>query len=93
MPPVGGGPRPPAAAAGEFVKEDGERVVDEHRAPGRARHDPRIHARARRLVAEGLGTGLLVATVVGSGIMAERLAGGNEARRTSRQHYPRRVRS
>ena len=27
----------------------------------------------RRLVAEGLGTGLLVATVVGSGIMAERL--------------------
>lgn len=28
---------------------------------------------ARRLVAEGLGTGLLVATVVGSGIMAERL--------------------
>lgn len=34
---------------------------------------------ARRLVAEGLGTGLLVATVVGSGIMAERLSGGNDA--------------
>ena len=34
---------------------------------------------ARRLAAEGLGTALLVATVVGSGIMAERLAGGNEA--------------
>lgn len=33
----------------------------------------------RRLVAEALGTGLLVATVVGSGIMAERLAGGNTA--------------
>lgn len=33
----------------------------------------------RRLFAEGLGTALLVATVVGSGIMAERLAGGNEA--------------
>lgn len=33
----------------------------------------------RRLVAEALGTGLLVATVVGSGIMAERLAGGNQA--------------
>lgn len=31
----------------------------------------------RRLVAEGLGTLLLVATVVGSGIMAEQLAGGN----------------
>jgi glycerol uptake facilitator-like aquaporin len=34
---------------------------------------------ARRLAAEGLGTALLVATVVGSGIMAERLAGGNQA--------------
>ncbi len=34
---------------------------------------------ARRLVAEGLGTGLLLAVVVGSGIMAERLAGGNVA--------------
>jgi glycerol uptake facilitator-like aquaporin len=33
----------------------------------------------RRLIAEGLGTALLVATVVGSGIMAERLAGGNQA--------------
>jgi glycerol uptake facilitator-like aquaporin len=33
----------------------------------------------RRTVAEFLGTGLLVATVVGSGIMAERLAGGNLA--------------
>ena len=32
---------------------------------------------SRRLVAEALGTGLLVATVVGSGIMAEKLAGGN----------------
>jgi glycerol uptake facilitator-like aquaporin len=33
----------------------------------------------RRAVAECLGTWLLVATVVGSGIMAERLAGGNVA--------------
>jgi len=33
----------------------------------------------RRLLAEGLGTALLVATVVGSGIMAERLAAGNQA--------------
>jgi glycerol uptake facilitator-like aquaporin len=33
----------------------------------------------RRLAAEFLGTLLLVATVVGSGIMAERLAGGNAA--------------
>jgi glycerol uptake facilitator-like aquaporin len=34
---------------------------------------------ARRLLSEGLGTAILVATVVGSGIMAERLAGGNQA--------------
>jgi glycerol uptake facilitator-like aquaporin len=33
----------------------------------------------QRLAAEALGTGLLVATVVGSGIMAESLAGGNVA--------------
>jgi glycerol uptake facilitator-like aquaporin len=34
---------------------------------------------ARKLTAEGLGTALLLATVVGSGIMGERLAGGNVA--------------
>jgi glycerol uptake facilitator-like aquaporin len=34
---------------------------------------------ARRAAAELVGTGLLLATVVGSGIMAERLAGGNAA--------------
>jgi glycerol uptake facilitator-like aquaporin len=33
----------------------------------------------RKLVAEGLGTSLLLAAVVGSGIMGERLAGGNVA--------------
>jgi glycerol uptake facilitator-like aquaporin len=33
----------------------------------------------RRVVAEAVGTALLLATVVGSGIMAERLAGGNVA--------------
>jgi glycerol uptake facilitator-like aquaporin len=33
----------------------------------------------RRLTAEALGTALLLAVVVGSGIMAERLAGGNVA--------------
>lgn len=33
----------------------------------------------KRLVAEAVGTGLLLATVVGSGIMGERLAGGNVA--------------
>ena len=34
---------------------------------------------ARRLAAEALGTAFLLATVVGSGIMAETLAGGNVA--------------
>ena len=33
----------------------------------------------RRLLAEGMGTAFLLAVVVGSGIMGERLAGGNEA--------------
>lgn len=36
-------------------------------------------ALSRRAGAEALGTALLVATVIGSGIMAERLAGGNTA--------------
>ena len=39
--------------------------------------DPR--SLSRRVVAEGVGTALLLATVVGSGIMGERLAGGNVA--------------
>ena len=34
---------------------------------------------ARRLAAEALGTAFLLAAVVGSGIMGERLAGGNVA--------------
>ncbi len=33
----------------------------------------------RRLAAEAIGTAILLAGIVGSGIMAERLAGGNEA--------------
>ena len=33
----------------------------------------------RQLLAEGLGTALLLAIVIGSGVMAERLAGGNAA--------------
>jgi len=33
----------------------------------------------RRLVSEGLGTALLLAVVIGSGVMGERLAGGNTA--------------
>lgn len=43
-----------------------------------------VHVTARRtlgkrLAAEGVGTALLLATVVGSGIMGERLSGGNVA--------------
>jgi glycerol uptake facilitator-like aquaporin len=37
------------------------------------------HTLVRRIVAEFVGTGFLVAAVVGSGIMGERLAGGNVA--------------
>ena len=33
----------------------------------------------RRLTAEGIGTALLLATIIGSGIMGERLAAGNTA--------------
>ncbi len=36
-------------------------------------------AAARRLLAEGLGTALLLAIVIGSGIMAQRLSNGNMA--------------
>lgn len=36
-------------------------------------------ARSRRIAAEGIGTAFLLMAVVGSGIMAERLAGGNVA--------------
>jgi glycerol uptake facilitator-like aquaporin len=41
--------------------------------------EPRASGLPRRLVAEAVGTAFLLATVVGSGIMAERLAGGNVA--------------
>ncbi|WP_420409733.1 aquaporin [Hoeflea sp.] len=37
------------------------------------------HSRSARLMAEAAGTGFLLATVVGSGIMGETLAGGNVA--------------
>jgi len=43
--------------------------------------EPLLHAFStpRRLTAEALGTALLLAVVIGSGIMGERLAGGNVA--------------
>ena len=44
-----------------------------------AKSEPSQHRMSRRLAAEIVGTLFLLATVVGSGIMAERLAGGNVA--------------
>jgi len=38
-----------------------------------------MHTLPRKLLAEALGTALLLAVVIGSGIMAEGLAGGNVA--------------
>ncbi len=38
-----------------------------------------MHSLSRRAVAEAVGTAMLLAAVVGSGIMGERLAGGNVA--------------
>lgn len=38
-----------------------------------------VFSTSRRLVAEALGTGLLLTIVIGSGIMGERLSGGNVA--------------
>jgi glycerol uptake facilitator-like aquaporin len=45
----------------------------------RASMASRVHDSARKLLAETLGTALLLAVVIGSGIMGERLAGGNLA--------------
>ncbi len=54
-----------------FEKND----LDAHRQYGNGERMTLI----RRLVAEGLGTAFLLAIVIGSGIMAERLADGNAA--------------
>ena len=50
------------------------RVEDETLEHAKPEFDP-----SRRLVAEALGTALLLMIVVGSGIMGQRLAGGNDA--------------
>jgi glycerol uptake facilitator-like aquaporin len=44
-----------------------------------AEQNPSKQNLAKRSVSEGLGTALLLAAIVGSGIMGERLAGGNVA--------------
>lgn len=43
------------------------------------RRELNMAALARKVLAEGIGTALLLAVVIGSGIMAERLSGGNSA--------------
>jgi glycerol uptake facilitator-like aquaporin len=55
--------------------------MSERAAPHDASLEPPLEpfGPARRLAAEALGTALLLAIVIGSGIMGERLAGGNAA--------------
>ena len=50
-------------------------------APAGGSLEPPLHpfSTGRRLAAEGIGTALLLAVVIGSGIMGERLCGGNVA--------------
>ncbi len=62
----------PALASSRFAAEGRQSQVA-------APHEVSQPPLARRLAAEALGTALLLATVIGSGIMGERLAGGNEA--------------
>ena len=77
-------PLPQCAA---FRKEDGEPIIDTDRsailtASESSKPESTGHMTynlQRRLSAEALGTSILVATVVGSGIMAAKLAGGNMA--------------
>src|SRR5262249_13354981 len=78
------GPRPTCEAHGRSV-EPGVVTASGTLAPAatdgaRVTQRPAPAARlslGRRAVVEAVGTGLLVAAVVGSGIMGERLAGGN----------------
>jgi glycerol uptake facilitator-like aquaporin len=55
------------------------REVDGPRRIGEAARPAASSSLARRAAAEGIGTALLLAVVVGSGIMGERLSGGNAA--------------
>jgi glycerol uptake facilitator-like aquaporin len=65
----------------ELTQELGISSVVDARRPGRASSivsgASEAASLSHRLAAEGLGTALLLATVVGSGIMGERLSGGN----------------
>ena len=55
------------------------RRLTHHAAASETRDKPMLSDLSRRCLAECVGTAMLLATVVGSGIMAENLAGGNVA--------------
>src|ERR1700751_4475981 len=67
--------RPPHRIVPEFAAGKSRQAGDQ---AGNRSDRPKMKASlGQRLTAEFLGTGFLVATVIGSGIMGERLAGGN----------------
>src|SRR5207237_6796350 len=70
-----------AAGAGPRFRRARDAPARRGEAPAQPRPGsvPRPVTLSRRAAAEFVGTALLLATVVGSGIMAERLAGGNAA--------------
>ena len=70
--------RSPATAIGR-VRRGGWRARDRRTGTASRQRMTDTFSLSRRLAAEALGTGILVATVVGSGIMADKLAGGNTA--------------
>jgi glycerol uptake facilitator-like aquaporin len=65
--------------AGRQRRADPSRASREVRASRYGASHPITPTLPRRLAAEGVGTALLLAAVVGSGIMGERLSGGNVA--------------
>src|SRR5688572_26908399 len=77
---------PAARSPHQGVHQPADRIAGSHETQGTAgrhrktaRHGNARLTLGRQLVAEGLGSLLLAAAVIGSGIMAERLAGGNAA--------------
>src|SRR5580704_13862868 len=70
--------RAPSKVAAES-KRTAMNVVKPHVSLGRRSAVATAVDLRRRALAEGLGTALLLATVIGSGIMGDKLAGGNVA--------------
>jgi glycerol uptake facilitator-like aquaporin len=61
------------------IRSDLQRIGTIEGATAKAQRAVTDFSLARRLAAEGLGTAFLLATVIGSGVMAFKLAGGNGA--------------